>query len=83
MSPVGHAVNTHIDFAVPNFGCAKGRLSPMLQEIFPGCPERKNGMTYSNDLPGLGIDIDAKAAAKYAPATPCSDRGALLRRLAV
>jgi mannonate dehydratase len=76
VSPVGHAVNTHIDFAVPNFGCGEGApFSAMLQEIFPGCPERKNGMTYSNDLPGLGIDIDEKAAAKYAPVTPGSDRG--------
>ena len=68
VSPVGHAVNTHIDFAVPNFGCGEGApFSAQLQEIFPGCPERKNGMTYSNDRPGLGIDIDEKVAAKYAP----------------
>jgi mannonate dehydratase len=76
VSPVGHAVNTHIDFSVPNFGCGEGApFSPQLQEIFPGCPERKHGMTYSNDLPGLGIDIDEKAAAKYAPKTPGTDRG--------
>ena len=76
VSPVGHAVNTHIDFAVPNFGCGEGApFSAQLQEMFPGCPERKNGMTYSNDLPGLGIDIDEKVAAKYAPKTPGSDRG--------
>jgi mannonate dehydratase len=76
VSPVGHAVNTHIDFAVPNFGCGEGApFSAQLQEIFPGCPERRNGMTYSNDLPGLGIDIDEKAAAKYAPKSPGSDRG--------
>ena len=76
VSPVGHAVNTHIDFAVPNFGCGEGApFSPTLREIFPGCPERKNGLTYSNDLPGLGIDIDEKVAAKFAPKTPGSDRG--------
>jgi mannonate dehydratase len=76
VSPVGHAVNTHIDFAVPNFGCGEGApFSAQLQEMFPGCPVRKNGMTYSNDLPGLGIDIDEKVAAKYAPTTPGSDRG--------
>lgn len=76
VSPVGHAVNTHIDFAVPNFGCGEGGpFSAQLQEIFPGCPERKNGMTYSNDLPGLGIDVDEKVAAKYAPTTPGTDRG--------
>ena len=76
VSPVGHAVNTHIDFAVPNFGCGEGApFSAQLQELFPGCPERKNGMTYSNDLPGLGIDIDEKIAAKFAPTTPGTDRG--------
>jgi mannonate dehydratase len=76
VSPVGHAVNTHIDFSVPNFGCGEGGpFSPQLQELFPGCPERKNGMTYSNDQPGLGIDIDEKIAAKYAPTEPGSDRG--------
>lgn len=76
VSPVGHAVNTHIDFAVPNFGCGEGApFSQTLREIFPGCPERKNGMTYSNDLPGLGIDIDEKVAAKFPPKTPGTDRG--------
>jgi mannonate dehydratase len=30
---------------------------------------------YSNDLPGLGIDIDEKIAAKYVPSTPGTDRG--------
>jgi len=76
VSPVGHAVNTHLDFSVPNFGCGEGGpFSAQLQEMFPGCPERKNGMTYSNGQPGLGIDIDEKVAAKYAPTTPGTDRG--------
>ena len=76
VSPVGHAVNTQIDFSVPNFGCGEGApFSAQLQEMFPGCPERRNGMTYSNDLPGLGIDIDEKVAAKYPPRSPGTDRG--------
>jgi len=76
VSPVGHAVNTHLDFSVPNFGCGEGApFSAQLQELFPGCPERKNGMTYSNDRPGLGIDIDEKVAAKFLPKTPGTDRG--------
>jgi mannonate dehydratase len=76
VSPVGHAVNTQIDFATPNFGCGEGApFSAQLQEMFPGCPERKGGMTYSNDLPGLGIDIDEKVAAKFAPKSPGTDRG--------
>ena len=76
VSPVGHAVNSHIDFAVPNFGCGEGGpFSDPLKELFPGAPERRNGMTYVNDLPGLGVDINEKVAAKYAADTPGSDRG--------
>lgn len=76
VSPVGHAVNMHLDLAIHNFGLGEGGpFNPSLQEIFPGCPERKNGFTYPNDRPGLGIDIDEKVAAKFAPDTPGSDRG--------
>jgi mannonate dehydratase len=38
-------------------------------EVFPGCPEVRDGYAYVNDKPGLGIDIDEKLAAKY----PCED----------
>jgi mannonate dehydratase len=76
VSPVGHAVNTHIDFAVPNFGCGEGGpFSDQLQELFPGCPDRRDGVTYPSDRPGLGIDIDEKVAAKYPPSGPGADRG--------
>ena len=37
VSPVGHAVNTHIDFAVPNFGCGEGApFSATVAGDFPG-----------------------------------------------
>jgi mannonate dehydratase len=76
VSPVGHAVNMHIDLAAPNFGLGEGGpFNQTLQEMFPGCPERKNGLTIPNDLPGLGVDIDEKVAAKFAATTPGSDRG--------
>jgi len=76
VSPVGHAVNMHLDLAIPNFGLGEGApFNQSLQDIFPGCPERKNGFTFPNDRPGLGIDIDEKVAAKFAPDTPGSDRG--------
>jgi mannonate dehydratase len=76
VSPVGHAVNMHIDLAVPNFGCGEGApFNQTLRDLFPGCPERKNGLTIPNDLPGLGIDIDDAVAAKFESKTPGSDRG--------
>jgi mannonate dehydratase len=78
VSPVGHAVNLHIDLSINNFGICEGRpFTEKLQELFPGCPEIRKGIRYSNDRPGLGIDIDEKVAATYPPSGDFgSERGA-------
>ena len=47
----------------------KSMRGEQLQEVFPGCPQVRNGYMYPNEKPGLGIDIDEKEAAKY----PCPD----------
>lgn len=66
VSPVGHAANAHIDFAVWNFGIQESvHFSDTLQEIFPGCPYVDNGYMYVNEAPGLGVDVNEKEAAKY------------------
>lgn len=68
VSPVGHAANAHIDYAIWNFGIqerAKMLLSEVMQEVFPGTPTVKDGYMYVNEAPGLGVDIDEKLAAKY------------------
>jgi mannonate dehydratase len=66
VSPVGHAANAHIDFAVWNFGIQESvSFSPELQEIFPGSPTMKDGYMYVNEAPGLGVDVNEKLAAKY------------------
>ena len=66
VSPVGHAANAHIDLAIWNFGIQESvTFSPELQEIFPGSPTMKNGYMYVNEVPGLGVDINEKLAAKY------------------
>ena len=66
VSPVGHAVNLHLDLASTNFGIQEQNLfSDPVREVFPGTPEISGGYLYANDKPGLGIDIDEKAAAKY------------------
>ena len=79
VSPVGHAVNLHVDLSIYNFGICEGRnFSEQLQELYPGCPEVRKGIRYSNDKPGLGIDLDEKVALKYPPGggTVGSERGA-------
>jgi mannonate dehydratase len=66
VSPVGHAANAHIDFAIWNFGIQERvNFSDKLREIFPGAPYIKNGYMYVNEAPGLGVDINEELAAKY------------------
>ena len=65
-SPVAHAANVALDLACFNFGIQESYLFPeRTKEVFPGCPEIRDGMIWANEAPGLGIDIDEKAAAKY------------------
>jgi mannonate dehydratase len=66
-SPVGHAANAHIDLAIWNFGIQEAGPSfrDEVKAVFPGCPIVKNGYMSVNEVPGLGVDIDEKEAAKY------------------
>ncbi|MFN4258212.1 MAG: enolase C-terminal domain-like protein [Gemmataceae bacterium] len=66
VSPVGHAANVHLDLATPNFGIQEARdFTQAEHDVFPGCPELKNGYYWANDQPGFGIDLDEKLAAKF------------------
>jgi mannonate dehydratase len=66
VSPVGHACNVHLDLACHNFGIQEGReFTQAEQDVFPGCPELKDGYFWANDRLGLGIDVDEKLAAKF------------------
>lgn len=66
VSPVGHAANLHLDLASPNFGIQEFTpFNDAVREVFPGCPEVRNGYLYPNDRPGLGVDLDEAAAARF------------------
>jgi mannonate dehydratase len=66
VSPIGHAANIHLDVSVPNFGIQElAGFSDAVREVFPGTPEVVDGYVYPNDGPGLGIDIDLQAAARF------------------
>jgi mannonate dehydratase len=66
VSPVGHAANAHMDLAVWNFGIQEAvSFSDKMLEVFSGCPTMKDGYMYVNEVPGLGVDINEKEAAKY------------------
>jgi mannonate dehydratase len=65
-SPVAHAANLQLDLSAPNFGIQESYLFPeRTKAVFPGAPEVRDGMMWSNEQPGLGIDIDEKLAATY------------------
>ncbi len=66
VSPVGHAANCHMDLAIWNFGIQESvTFSERLQSVFTGCPVMNNGYMSVNEVPGLGVDINEKEAAKY------------------
>jgi len=65
-SPVGHAANLALDINCWNFGIQEYAIFPeCTKEVFPGCPEVRDGHMWPNDRPGLGIDIDEELAAKF------------------
>src|SRR5438876_3708863 len=65
-SPVGHAAGLALELASYNFGIHEGYVFPKeTREVFPGCPEMKNGYMYATEAPGFGIDVDEKLAAKF------------------
>jgi mannonate dehydratase len=76
VSPVGHAANLALDLSSYNFGIQEQTIfDQKLQDVFPGCPEIKGGYMYSNDKPGLGIDINEELAAQFPFKTPGGSRG--------
>lgn len=63
VSPVSQAVNLHLNLATPNFGLQEVVAFPAAtRDIFPGAPEIRGGCLHANDRPGLGLDIDERAA---------------------
>jgi mannonate dehydratase len=65
-SPVGHAASLALELSSYNFGIHEGYVFPKeTREVFPGCPEVRNGYLWATEAPGLGIDIDEKLAARF------------------
>src|SRR5207249_2317263 len=59
VSPVGHAAGLALELSSHNFGIHEGGAFPdRTREVFPGCPETKDGFLYAREAPGLGIDIN-------------------------
>ena len=66
VSPIGHCANIALDLACYNFGIQERTVFPEeTQEVFPGCPQLKDGYFWANEKPGWGVELDESAAAKY------------------
>lgn len=65
-SPIGHAVNMHLDLALHNFGIQEWPgMSDVLYAMFPGAPVVRGSYAYIGDAPGIGVGFDEKLAAEY------------------
>lgn len=66
IGPATHAANVHLDCSIPNFGVQEMVFfSDAVNEVMPGAPEFRDGYLLPSDKPGLGVDLDEEAAAKY------------------
>ncbi|KAB8170942.1 mandelate racemase [Streptomyces sp. 3MP-14] len=81
VSPVGMAVNVALDISSPAFGVQEAaRFTDATLEVFPGARVPERGGLRPSERPGLGVDFDERAAARYPVTEPLThDRWALLR----
>jgi mannonate dehydratase len=71
ISPVGMAAALHLDLAIHNFGIQEYmRHSAHTLEVFRTSYAFTDGLLHPSDTPGLGVELDDAAAARfpYAPA---------------
>ena len=81
LSPVGMTAQMHLDLSSPNFGLQEfAGFNEAEEEVFPGCPQIRNGYAYLNDKPGIGVDFDEEKAKKY-PAVDTMDFSWLYSRI--
>ncbi|MEU5668004.1 D-mannonate dehydratase ManD [Streptomyces longwoodensis] len=66
ISPVGMAAALHLDLAVHNFGIQEYmRHSARTLEVFRTSYRFEDGLLHPSDTPGLGVELDVEAAARF------------------
>lgn len=74
VSPVGHAANVALDVASPAFGVQEHHeFGPRAREVFPGTLTARDGVIRPPETPGLGVDVDEEAAARFPPVPALSN----------
>ena len=66
VSPVGMAANLHLGLAIHNFGIQEYMPhSETTLSVFRTSYRFEDGMLHPGETPGLGVDLDREAAARY------------------
>jgi mannonate dehydratase len=66
LSPVSMSAAVHLDVTVPNFGIQEYmEHDPVTHEVFRPSYELRDGALYPSDAPGLGVELDEEAAARF------------------
>ena len=65
-SPVSTAAMLHLNMSVPNCAVQEyGVHTDWMNEVIPNDMRTEEGYLFATDAPGLGIDLNEEAAAKY------------------
>ncbi len=66
LSPISMAAALHVDLSIPNFGIQEYmRHTAETDAVFPHAYSFADGLLHPGEAPGLGVDIDEVAAAKF------------------
>jgi mannonate dehydratase len=66
LSPVTMAAALHFDLSIPNFGVQEYmRHTPETDAVFPHAYSFSAGELHPGEAPGLGVEIDEEAAARF------------------
>ncbi|MBA4863019.1 D-galactonate dehydratase family protein [Streptomyces sp. PSKA54] len=66
LSPVSLSAAVHLDVTVPNFGIQEYmEHSPLTHEVFRTSYEFHEGALHPSPAPGLGVELDEEAAARF------------------
>jgi len=66
VGPVAQAASLSLQAVIPNFGVQEWTRYPEpVSEVVRGICRMENGVAYPNEAPGLGVDVDEAAAARY------------------
>ena len=66
MGPVAQAASVHVSRSIHNFGILEWtEFLPQVPEVVSGLCELRDGLAYPLEKPGLGVEVDERAAARF------------------